>query len=88
MRKEKLFPWFIKYPFYLICLMAMFVIVHDMFFAPIRTVKLTFCDGRPPVYCQKRMDDIGDISYLIDNYKRAVPEYNGFLNVCKVEAFK
>ncbi|MFA9212500.1 MAG: hypothetical protein ACEQSR_01450 [Candidatus Methylacidiphilales bacterium] len=87
-KEEVLFPWFIRYPFYLICLMAMTVIIHDMFFAPIRTVKVTFCDGRSPVYFQERMDDIGDISYMIENYKLAVPEYNGYLNVCKVEAIK
>jgi hypothetical protein len=50
-------------------------------------VEITFCDGRPPIVTTVK--DLGEPSrYSIENYKRGVPEYKGYLNVCDVKVVK
>jgi hypothetical protein len=47
-------------------------------------VEITFCDGRSPIVTTVK--DLGEPSrYSIENYKRGVPEYKGYLNVCDVK---
>ena len=47
-------------------------------------VEIAFCDGRPPIVTTVK--DLGEPSrYSIENYKRGVPEYKGYLNVCDVK---
>jgi hypothetical protein len=50
-------------------------------------VKVTYCDGREPkiITVNSYAKPCND---LISNYKRAVPEYHGELNVCAVEVVK
>lgn len=51
------------------------------------SVEITYCDGRAK-------DTVNIISPVeptnvhIDNYKRAVPQFYGYLNVCNVRAIK
>jgi hypothetical protein len=50
-------------------------------------VEITFCDGRPSIVTTVK--DIGEPSrYSIENYKKGVPEYKGYINVCDVKLIK
>jgi hypothetical protein len=50
-------------------------------------VELTFCDGR-----QKKIilveSSFPPSNNSIDTYKRAVPEFNGYLNVCEIRVIE
>ena len=50
-------------------------------------VEITFCDGRPPIVTTV-MDINRPSRHRINNLKRAVPEYKGYLNVCDVKVVK
>ena len=47
-------------------------------------VKIEFCDGRPPVTTMV-MSIEEPSRHSIRNYKRGVPEYEDYLNVCDVK---
>jgi len=47
-------------------------------------VEITFCDGRPPIVTTV-VDVKTPSRHRINNLKRAVPEYKGYLNVCDIK---
>lgn len=47
-------------------------------------VKITFCDDRPPILTTV-MDIDTPSRHSISNYRRGVPEYEGYMNVCDIK---
>jgi hypothetical protein len=71
----------------LVALFAAFAVYNEET-KPNKQVKVTFCNDRPSIIVPLKTHYSGDISYYIDNNRVGVPQWNGYLNVCRLEVIQ
>lgn len=74
--------------FYLLLLLVVIIVYYlTTIPVPTWTVKIEFCDNRPPKIIKIKEYDRPN-NWQIECFRLAVPKYKGYLNVCNITVLK